>query len=493
MLTLPPVTTKLDVRVMFSETANLTYQLDAVSGVLTHIDPADYQALWKRDFLKTPEDEAHLKTWGDLKKRYYASAQLSGPQMPFEAPPRSVSLFDNIRVAAFRAKSYEEFLSDAALLMVPADVAKMAETLRYFEPRFHVWWRREAETRGKGFVRKVDRLMRNEPTRTQIERFRTFYAPSLPDGSRVYFSLLFRPNLAKAPTSGQQIGNVGVAEFLPNETPERRLDVVIHEFCHFLYNSRSEDGNLTLQNAFANRNDPAAKPSYNLLNEGMATALGNGIIGRTFRPANEWQAYLSRPRSLYNNPNIDRAAKRLLPMMDGWLAAKRTIGDPAFVPQYIAAMKEAFGPELTRPTLFLNEAYILVDDKFGLDFARKARSDLNISSAYMSVSDEIDAKTLEDYVGQPNLSALFVVTANRLKALVDEGVLTTSEAETIRGEVAAHKSTLFAHLRSPNAYAFLIVTDDAAEATKRIAELAALPTIFTGPSNLSAKTQQPRS
>ncbi len=478
LFVLAPVS--LDVRVLFSEVANLTYQLDAVSGVLGHIDPSDYQALWKRDFLRTAEDEARLKSWGTLKKRYYASANLDGVSMPFEASPRSVSLFDNIRVAAFRAKTDEEFLSDAALLMVPADVAKMGEILRYFSPRFHVWWKSEAEGRGKTFVKKVDRLMRSEPTRGEIERFRSFYGPSLPEGARVYFSLLYRPNLAKAPTNGQQIGNVGVAEFLPDETPEKRLDVVLHEFCHFLYNSRSDDDNLALQNAFANSGDPAAKPSYNLLNEGMATALGNGIVGRSFRSASEWPAYLARPRSFYNNANIDRAAKRLLPMMDSWLASGRTMRDPAFAPTYIAAMKEAFGPGLTRPTLFLGEAYILVDDQFGLDFARKARRDLNIASAYMTVSSEIDEKTLEDYVGQPNLSALFVIPTVRLKALVERGVLTSGEAEAIRAEVLAHKSALFGHPRSANAHSFLIVTDDAAEAGKRVGQLAGALALFSG-------------
>jgi hypothetical protein len=479
-MTLFVPTDSLDVRVMFSEVANLTYQLDAVSGVLAHLDPGDYQALWRRDFLKTAEDEARLKSWGALKKRYYASANLEGASMPFEAPPRSVSLFDGIRVAAFRAKTDEEFLGDAALLMVPADVAKMGEILRYFSPRFHVWWRKEAEGRGKAFVKRVDRLMRSEPTRGEIERFRRFYGPSLPERAQVYFSLLYRPNLAKAPTSGQQIGNVGIAEFLPDETPEKRLDVVLHEFCHFLYNSRSDEDNLALQNAFANSGDPAAKPSYNLLNEGMATALGNGIVGRSFRTASEWPAYLARPRSLYNNANIDRAAKRLLPMMDAWLASVRTMKDPTFAPEYIAAMKGAFGAELTRPALFLNEAYILVDEKFGLDFARKVRRDLNIASAYMTVSGEIDEKTLEDYVGQPNLSALFVVPTARLEALVARGVVTAGEAEAIRAEVAAHKSALFGHTRSANAHSFLVIADDAAEAAKRVGQLAGAPVLFSG-------------
>jgi len=476
----PRPASTLKIEINYSETANLAYQLDVVSGSLGHVDPTDFQTLWKREFLKTKQDEEFVNRWAALKRRYSTSAQLPGIDMPFEASMQSVSIFDNIRVASLRAKNPREFLDGAALLMIPADAAKLGEVLRYFSPRFHLWWQRDAAVKGRGFVRNVERLLKSPAVGQQIARFRTFYSPTLPEGSSVFFSFIYRPNLVKAPTNGQQIGNVGLAEFFSDETPEKRLDVVLHEFCHFLYTSRSDADNLAFQNAFASSSDPAAKPSYNLFNEGMATALGNGIIGRQFRPTKDWQPFLDRPLSLYNNPNIDRAGKRLLRLMDEWLPTGRPMTDPAFVPAYLSAMKEAFGPDLTRPSLYLNEAFIYVDEKFGMAFAQKARKSLAIGSAYMSVSNLVDAGIREGYERQASLSALFVVPPSQVDALVEQNVISSAEAAAIKDELATNKSALLGHPRSPHAYTFLVVADDSDEASREITRIASAPKLFSG-------------
>lgn len=470
----------LKMQVIYSETANLTYQLDAVSGTLTHMNPVNYQTLWKNEFLKTDQDQAMLKQWGDIKRRYQSVAQLPGEDMPFERGMNYISLNDNIRVAGLRAKTADDFLNGASLLMMPADVTRLKESFRYFVPKFHAWWQREAATKGQAFVKRLEALLKSDGTRKQIASFRKFYSPDLPEGSDVYFSLVYRPDLVKSPTSGQQMGSLGLIEFLPNEKPEKRLDVVVHEFCHFLYGARSEAANQVLQKRFVDSNDPAAKPAFNLLNEGMATALGNGVLGRDFADPKTWPAFLAKPNSLYNNPNIDRAGKKLLQLMDAWLPLGKTMDDPTFVPTYIAAMKNAFGPELTKPSLFLNEAFIYVDESFGVQFSRDLRQTLNVASAYTSVAGKIDSDSFQSYTAMPSLSAIIVVPPSQIGSLVDMKVLTPADGDALRNEITSKKAAVFATPRSPHAHTFVVVAETQAEANQRIKDLAAAPQMFKG-------------
>lgn len=467
-------------QVHFSETANLTYQLDAVAGDLESKAPSDYKSLWQSEFLRTEKDRAMVRRWAALKERYNGSVELPAVDLALERSNSWITLSDQIRIAGLRSENHEEFLDRASLLMTPGDAVRLGEVIHHFAPAFRAWWRKEPARAGKGFVGSVRNLLARPATQKSVDQFRHFYGSSIPDGSTVHFSLLYRPNRVKGPTSGRQMGNVGSVEFLPGEKAEQRLDVVLHEFCHFLYESRPDDANQALQNRFFAVGDPASKPAFNLLNEAMASAFGNGVITRQFTPADRWQSYLARPLSFYNNPSIDRAAKRVLRLIDEWIPKGRTMDDPEFARIYVSALKDAFGPDLTRPALYLSAAFIHVDGKFGRDYLRTLRNALGVASAYSQVTNEITEDTLKDYRSQPNLSAVFAVPPARLDALVAQGVLLSADAERIRTEVASKGSAIFSRPRSAVAYSFVIVTDDLVEAEKRGRQLAGAAEIFEG-------------
>ena len=467
----------LRTRVIFSETANLTYQLDVVGGVLGHVGPADFAALWSKEFIKSDEDRRFIKQWADLEGRYNKSISLDGPDMPLERPYSYVSIFERIRIAGLRSTSTDDFLNQVSLLVQPRDELQFAAVLRHFERPFHQWWQREAMGQGRTFVAGLRKLMTERQIQDRIEQFRKFYGPDLPGDYEAPFSLVYRPNLAKAPTNGQQLDGISVVEFLPKEKPEQRIDVILHEFCHFLYRSRSDQATVKFQQRFVDFGDPAAKPAFNLLNEGLATALGNGIIGRQERPQSEWDAFVRRPLSFYNNAHIDRAGKQLLILLDDWLPKGKTLDDPEFANAYLAALKREFGTELTAPALYLSEAFLYVDQRIGKEFSGELRRKLNVASAYSSVSDRINAELLGDLTQQPNLSAVFVVPADQIDSLVSTRVIDAADATVIG---AAKKPVLFGRRRGATAYTFVIVAESAAEAQPALKDLASAKSMFAG-------------
>lgn len=470
----------LKTKVIYSEIANLTYQLDVVGRLAQSPDPRNFDRLWNEEFLKTDLDRAMLKQWQEVRGRYGETVQLPTEPWPLESEMAYVDLGERMRIVGLGATSPAEYSRDLALIVLPKDGMRLEQVLAHFRPAFHLWWVKEAEPKGKSFVAAMAKELGRPALSEQIERFRRFYGSVLPDGYVAPFSMIYRPKLILAPTSGQQMVGMSVVEFLPGEDPKSRLDVVIHEFCHFLYGTRSSEAGLKLQQAFVASADPAARPCFNLLNEAMATVFGNGMVSRQLGDPKRWESYFKRPRSFYNNEYIDRAAKCMLAVMDKWLPTGKTMEDPDFVPAYIAALKAEFGTSITKPSMFLTNAFIYVDNRLGLPFAQQIRRDLRVASAYMGTADAIDERALQSFTSQPNLSAIFVIPAAQLDALRENKVLDAQAIDVIRAALKKEKSVLFAQPRSAMAHSFVIVAEDKEEGAKRVAELAAAPALFQG-------------
>lgn len=470
----------LKMEVIYSEVANLTYQLDVVAGENPSADPSNFQQLWKQEFLKTDADQAMVDQWKRVCDRYHASVQLPGLAMPLETEWSSIDLSERVRILGLGAPTLEAYGEGLSLLVLPKDGLLFQQVLDHFRPAFHAWWVREAEPKGQRFVTEIRSELSKPALLEQVERFRHFYGSTLPDGYVARFSMVYRPELVKARTSGQQMAGMAVVEFLPGEDPKSRLDVVLHEFCHFLYGTRASEANLKLQNAFLKSGDFGAKPAFNLLNEAMATVLGNGIVGRQMHDPATWEAYLKRPRSFYNNDAIDRGAKSMLAVMDKWLPEGKTLDDPDFVSTYLGALKKEFGEELTKPSMFLTETFIFVDSQIGIDFSRGLRRSLRVASAYTSVADAPTVDNIAEFLEHPNLSAIFVVTPKQVEALRNSKIVDEEGLAAIRAGIARDKSVLFGTARNPIAPTFVIVADTKEEADKRLQALAAAPKLFRG-------------
>jgi hypothetical protein len=116
-----------------------------------------------------------------------------------------------------------------------------------------------------------------------------------------------------------------------------------------------------LRNAVLAHGVDVGGPAWGLINEGIATALGNGRVQRLLMDEQAFEAYAAREGSFYADPFIDGAGKALLPLVDEMIAAGRSIRDDGFAPRYIAALTQRFGKALNAPAAHLNEVVVLID------------------------------------------------------------------------------------------------------------------------------------
>ena len=467
-------------RVELSEIANLTYQLDCLGGFVSCVEE-DYKALWDERFLKTPEDRKQLAEWEDLRQRYQLEVSLPASEDSPLIPRHSeINLFVKLRIAGLQAADLEDYLSRLELLVAPADRTRFARVLRHFLPSFDTWWQAEALPRGRPMAQKIEALLGTPEVAGPLARIERFYAPALDPESTLRLALMARPARASENTSGQQVESTAVVEFLPDERPEDRIDVVIHELCHFFFDSAADGSFAELQKRFAAAGRPAATPAYNLLNEALATALGNGMIGRAVLEPEEFEKTLAREGSFYNYPNVDRAGKALLPVLDLWLAEGRTLFDPQFVDVYIRTLESAFGDSLLAPQLFLNEMYLMVDARVGTGLARPVRQALHSTSVYSEEAAWSEPGILADYRKNPRLNAVFLVHPENVMELANRGILPLEEVKAIAQRAAQEGKALYAFERAPGTYIFVLVAKDAETAKALAGQLAGARKGFLG-------------
>ena len=444
-------------KVRFSEISNLTYQLDCVSNQGIPCSKRNLSQLWKKEFLQTEKDSTMIKEWGELRKFNSKYINLSNQEGNRRA---SLSLFQKIRIAGLQANGISDYLTRLDLLTPPQERAGFEKVVRHFYPKFKVWWDKEVAQKGETFRLETKKVLDSPKVSRQINNFVNFYSPSLTSDYDTSFNLLYVPVTIKEATNGQQIENYSLVEFKFNEKPEDRIDVVIHELCHFYFGNISRENRNKLSKSFSAVNSPLSIPAFNLLNESLATAFGNGMIARGLMTKERYEKYSSRKMSFYNNDAIDRTAKATIPMLDEFLSNKKTIQSSDFARRYIAEVEKAFSKDELSPRLYLFTMSLIIDgelEKFSIRSVARAIGSTSIFNGQGSWSEK---PIIEDLKRTEKRNSVIIIKPKNLKALTKNGILNKSEVKTIRKKYKKEKVALFNKQRKNYINAYIIVAND---------------------------------
>lgn len=468
----------IKVKIYFSPIANLVYQLDCLSGEHITCSKKTYEDLWKKEFYKKDEDKEYLKEWGDIQNRYDVEAELktSGQSSATNRYDR-VQLLTKIRIASFQSSDMEDYFNHLDLIILPKDREKFEKVIRHFYPRFKKWWENVALSTGNSFAKKTDALLKRPDISKKLQQYASFYQAELPEDYTINFNLFYRP-FFKEGTGGQQLENYSVAEFLPTEKPSDRIDVIIHELCHFFFASAIQEKLSSLQKKFEMTETIETRSSYNLLNETLATALGNGIITKLNMDKKQWKKYFSQQESFYNNYFIDKAAKAILPWLEDWIKDGKTLYDPSFVEKYNLSLESAFGNELTAPKLLLNKLVLVVDNKFDGKLIEIVGKEFNPSEMYEG--DLSDASTLKLFNEFSTLSSLLIVHSANINLLKEKHMIGSNDYNLLTQAIKKSKNGIFSFKKIKNVPVFVIVASSYDEALKLIVQLAGLKKGFNG-------------
>lgn len=134
------------------------------------------------------------------------------------------------------------------------------------------------------------------------------------------------------------------------------LGVVFHELDHILYKNQPVDLQNTLEKYFLNHHSPHKVIGYRVLDEALATALGQGFYYQHMTgKADEG--------NWYDIPQVNKVAKSIFPLVAEYLNKGRTI-DSLFVDSYLEVYEEKFPEDLTDIKSNISNVNILISQGY---------------------------------------------------------------------------------------------------------------------------------
>jgi hypothetical protein len=473
---------QLHVAVRVSPVADFAHQLDCVTGVAHQCGAEDYRALWRARFLRDGADTAAARAWGALRARYQnASARVDTADSDGVGRQyRWVTLGDRWRLAGLQARSWDDYQERLALVLLPQDRGRVAGVVAHFRPRFLAWWDAEARerlTRGRD---TLGLLLATPELRTLLGAARHFYGATGPGSDTLTLTLVARAGLAGRGTSAEVVEGWAVQELLPDATPAREVGVTLHEVAHLLLALAPDSAKRAIADELA-RDGVAGRAVRSLLDEGLATAFGNGLVERTLQPAARWASYAERPRSFYDDDLIDAAGKALMPALDSLLRAGATLRDPAALAAIRGALAGALGEGLTRPYALLHDVWGFVDERVADPRAVARAIQLGLRAGNFSVAiDSAGGVPSEALARDPWVGAVVVAPPASLATIAARGAFRADQVGAIR-RAAAGGPVLYGARRANGARTWVVVARSSAEAKPLVERLAALPRDRDGP------------
>lgn len=474
---------EIRVETRYSPLSNFIYQLDCVSGALgEYCSKKAYQSLWEKNaFLKGNEERALLEEWRLMAERYSHSFELVDSEpLKVSGRFRGVKLHKKMRIAALKSQGINDYFDRLDMVVSASDRAKIERVVRQLFPKFETWWSAQAKKFGGSFVEKADALVRSSAMHSTIANASRFYGASLPSDFLVTLNFFFRPSNGDNTSSGEQVEQFSLLEFREEETPNDRIDVVVHELSHFFFRSTGTEDLKTLEQNFLEKRGLAAVGAYNLLDEAAASAIGNGIINRMLRPEKDWIKFLAMERSFYNDDVIDKAGKAILPLVERAMANGIPYFSKEFVDDYVRRLEATFGDELLAPKCLSKSLTLVGDSAYGGKFSDRVRAALKVSSMTGSEGSLSEEKTLGSIDRSSRKTTMLIIHPDNLARLKALDLLPKTDFTLLSDTYKRRGEAILASVRDRSAVTYVVVAADYKKALEAVEKLASLRTGFEG-------------
>jgi len=153
--------------------------------------------------------------------------------------------------------------------------------------------------------------------------------------------------------------NAEVAVPVDFQDDNKLLSVMVHEIFHILYDEESIDFKRGIEKAFVNNPSRNSRYAYLLLNEALATTLGNGWVYGQLNGAEDTGVW-------YRRTYTNLMAKAIYPMTKAYIIAGKSL-DTNFIGQYIRLFDQDFAGWLKEKDFIMADRYVISDNPDSLN------------------------------------------------------------------------------------------------------------------------------
>lgn len=235
------------------------------------------------------------------------------------------------------------------------------------------------------------------------EKFNTFYNSTWTNDIPFQVAIYPIPGKKGNTIATPHINTLCVAVLTDETNHSARNGVVLHEMCHVLYDNQSAEFQNKLDQYFKNSTSDYSKLAYAYINEGLATALGNGWAYTEMNgkiDETEW----------YADKTINGFAKAIYPMVEDYLQKSKVL-DAEFIDKAISLFSEKFPNSISNYEQSLRKTITYCDDFEEIEMVNHLSKYFNISGLNLS-SPILHPFSIEAIV-ENNNNQFFVVDGNQ--------------------------------------------------------------------------------
>lgn len=336
--------TKIQSRFLISEQCSLQRFIETLAG-----DP--HSTTWVKDWYfqqrgsASDQDKEICQKYKTVMDKYHQADNFK------DITGRRMNLVQKISCLAGQSSDLDALLTAIKPLVKHDDFLAIEDTYRYFAPLYHrlVWEPRLPKLQNQlaDFRTGAEESKMNE----KLAAVKYFMKSDWDDRVSFDVFLLPLPESDQRQTHGESIGKTQFVEVRADHKFKDQADVVFHEDCHALWSRQREHEKL--RRAYINEDCVTA---YSELDEGMATALGQGWFCR--------QSFGEVAKEWYNDEVISAYAHGLYPILLEYITEHRVIDDD-FVKRSIAVFHKQL-PQCMR-AINRTSSILVITDKLQKD------------------------------------------------------------------------------------------------------------------------------
>lgn len=320
-----------------------------------------YREFWKENFGLGAKEESLLKTYAKIRKSYdlEVASRPENPESrrgPFPYYKNHFRLGYKWPAIFCASRSLEEVFGRMENILSDGDLLELKKVFQHFDAQFRPYWEKNGL-----YLEKAAEDFKEKRWNDQISQYLDQAADflQLPPAleKRYDLAFLWHPGLkfTQGVSHATQIGRLSLVQLPEGENLEFQLDVVVHEMIHDLYGSMDLKIKADFDSALLLEDAEIGLLAHQGLNEGLATALGNGLFIERHLPER-----FSLKAEWYSG-STDKYAKAIYPGLKKALGERKTI--TGYGPDLLAALRPIFKAEPEKLPAYFRNHLLLVDSK----------------------------------------------------------------------------------------------------------------------------------
>lgn len=300
------------------------------------------------------------------------------------------------------SKDLNEFKRRSVGVIPNATLFKLCEILSYFEPMYQALVYKKY---GKEFEHQLLDLqskmadVRVEHCFTSASVFyRSIWDTTIP------FQICVYPLPESQGFSAEAFYNQAICAIPAKINYEVLISVMQHEIFHILYDEQSLETKTQVANYFNAHPSPCSQYAYLLLNEVLATALGNGYAYKELSgklDEGEW----------YDWKYINIMAKQMYPLLEDYIRKNKGL-DKDFIDAYVELYATNFSSWLKESQHLMSFRSVVTDDEKDLSLLSAHYPNCSLFESRVG----INMSSLEQLAGKP-LTKVVIVSKQHAKIL----------------------------------------------------------------------------